>query len=353
MSANPAELLLALGDALAERLPRALDAAITLLESIRGALDAARIERYQIERLIGAGGMAEVFLGSVRGAEGFARPVAIKRVRADRADNPELAARLTEEARWASKFSHPNLVSVLDFDHDEMERPFLVMEHVDGITLAQLMAAGPVPHPVVIFIVRELLAALAYLHNFRSRGCMHGLVHRDVTPHNVLISRSGEVKLADFGLVMAIGERAPGGTPGYMSPEQADRGKLDGRSDLYAVGIVLWELLACERLRLARPRDVTVSRGRWVVPRPSEYRQGIPRRLEAVTKRLLAYHREARCPTAELAARDLARCQDARREAAALLLADLLTLVHRGQNARMPALSSTPTVTDGSVRGSR
>jgi serine/threonine-protein kinase len=347
MSANPAEPLIALGNALAARLPRALDAAITLLESIRRALAAARVERYQIERPIGSGGMAEVFLGSVRGASGFARPVAIKRVRADRTDDRELAARLSDEARWASRFSHPNLVSVLDFDRDAEGRRFLVMEYVDGITLAQLIEAGPVPYPVVIFIVRELLAALGYLHRFRCRGGIRGFVHRDVTPHNVLISRSGEVKLADFGLMMAVGDSAPGGTPGYMSPEQADREKLDGRSDLYVLGIVLWELLACERLRLGHPYDVTAARVRWAVPRPSEYRQGIPRRLAAVTMRLLGYHREARYPTAELAARDLMRCQDAPRDGrAALLLAEHLALGHRGPNARMPELASTGTVTD-------
>src|SRR6185295_9479809 len=95
-------------------------------------------------------------------------------------------------------------VSVLDFDHDPEGRPYLVMEYVDGVDLGALTRTGPVPHPVAIFIVRELLAGLGYIHEHRGRGRVRGLVHRDVTPHNVLVSWQGAIKLADFGVAQVI-----------------------------------------------------------------------------------------------------------------------------------------------------
>jgi serine/threonine-protein kinase len=141
-------------------MPMVLDAATSVLESILPALDAARPERYEIGPKLGAGGMAEVFLGTIRGAAGFTRSVAIKRLRSDRAEEARSTVRLVEEAHLASRLSHPNVVAVLDLDRDPAGRPFLVMEYIDGIDLAQLVETGPVPHAVAIFIVRELLAGL-------------------------------------------------------------------------------------------------------------------------------------------------------------------------------------------------
>ena len=180
-----------LGAVLAERMPVVLDAALALLESVPPALDAARSERYEIKHQIGAGGMAEVLLGTVRGAEGFHRLVAVKRVRSALADEARFGAMLIREAQLASRLSHPNVVSVLDFDRDNEGRPFLVMEYVDGVDLRKLIETGPVPPSVAIFIVRELLAALGYIHDLRGRDRERGLVHRDVTPHNVLLSWEG------------------------------------------------------------------------------------------------------------------------------------------------------------------
>src|SRR4051812_3418399 len=119
------------------------------------AVDAAPSERYEIQHSIGVGGQAEVLLGIVRGADGFHRPVAIKRPRSDLAEQGRVAANLLEEAHLTSGLSHPNVVSVLDFDHDPEGRPYLVMEYVDGVDLGTLTKTGPLPHPVAIFIVRE------------------------------------------------------------------------------------------------------------------------------------------------------------------------------------------------------
>jgi serine/threonine protein kinase len=258
---------------------------------------------------------------------------------------------LAQEARLVSQFSHPNVVSILDFDHDTEQRPYLVMEYVDGINLAKLIATGPLPHPVAIFIVRELLSGLGYIHEARDRGPGRvGLVHCDVTPRNVLLSWEGEVKLTDFGVAqvlegaMTMGENAGLGTPGYTSPELARCEELDGRSDLFAVGIVLWEILALHRLRPGLPGDVAAAIAFHLIRRPSEYQAGIPVDLEAVAMRLLAYDRDERYRTAEFAAHDLMRCQDVPRDGRAelaRLLDDRFPRPHRqGPLTRPPEAPS-------------
>jgi serine/threonine protein kinase len=214
------------------------------------------------------------------------------------------------------------------------------------------------PHPVAIFIVRELLSGLGYIHESRNRGRgrVCGLVHRDVKPRNVLLSWEGEVKLTDFGVAqtleeaMTVGTNAGAGTPGYLSPEQASREELDGRSDLYAVGIVLWELLAHQRLRAGLRGDIGATISFAATGRPSEHRQDVPADLEAVAMRLLAYYRDERYGTAELATRDLLRCQDAPRDGRADLARLLDERFPRSQGplARPPELAP-PSKAPGTV----
>ena len=165
-----ADLTLRLGEigaVLAKRMPGVLDATIVLLESVSPPLDAACSERYEIQRQIGAGGHSEVLLAIVQGADGFHRPVAIKRVRTDLANQGPFVAMLIEEAHQTAQLSHPNVVPVLDFDRDTQGWPYLVMEYVDGVDLRTLIETGPLPHPIAIFIVRELLAGLGYIHEPR------------------------------------------------------------------------------------------------------------------------------------------------------------------------------------------
>lgn len=204
MTADRTTRLREIGAVLAERAPSVLDAALLLLESVPGALDAARPARYEILRMIGAGGQAEVLLGALHGLEGFQRPVAVKCVRSDAKDADRSTARLRAEALHTAALFHPNVVSVVDLDRDRAGRLLLVMEYVDGVDLATLAASGPVPYPVVIFIVGELLAGLGYIHDLRDQGRVPGLVHRDVAPDNVLLSREGAVKLTDFGVARAL-----------------------------------------------------------------------------------------------------------------------------------------------------
>jgi serine/threonine protein kinase len=228
---------------------------------------------------------------------------------------------LIEEALQAARLSHDNVIAALDFECDAEGRCYLVMEYIEGIDLRALIATGPIPISVSIFIVSELLVGLGYLHRSQDfgRGRVGGLVHRDVKPANVLLSWEGAVKLGDLGLALmfeqggTVEARGREGTLWYMSPEQSRRAALDGRSDLYAAGVVLWELLSRHRLR-PEPFDASMAGSSQPIPHPSEYQPEIPADVEAVVMRLVADAPEERYPTAELAAHDLLLCQAAPRD---------------------------------------
>ena len=272
--------------------------------------------RYRLGPKLGSGGMAEVFLGTVIGAEGFARRVAIKRVLGAHSETPGFAAMFVDEARIASQLSHPNVVSVLDFDRDPEGRLFLVMEFIDGKDLDALSEAGRLPPSIAIFVVSEILRGLGHAHELPNASGIRGYVHRDVSPHNVLVSWEGAVKVSDFGIAKALegsGCARSGivkGKPAYMSPEQVNAEGLDGRSDLFAVGILLWELLAGTKLFTGGTRETFAQILFHAVPRPSQVAAGVPADLEAVAMKLLARDREDRYPTAEAAIEALARCAD-------------------------------------------
>jgi serine/threonine protein kinase len=268
------------------------------------------------QRLLGRGGMAEVFLGTLIGAEGRARRVAIKRVPAGRPEEPRLAAMLVEEARIAARLSHPNIVSVLDLERDGEGRLSLVMELVEGKDLEALCEAGRPPPPIAIFVATEILRGLGYAHELPHAGGARGYVHRDVSPSNVLVSWEGAVKISDFGIAKALEGTAGArsaivqGKPAYMSPEQVNAEALDGRSDLFAVGIILWELLAGRKLFPGGTRETFARILFHDVPPPSQFAAGVPADLEAVAMKLLARDREERYPTAGAAIAAIARCAD-------------------------------------------
>ncbi|MBX3162151.1 MAG: serine/threonine protein kinase [Deltaproteobacteria bacterium] len=294
-----------------------------LLETVRASRPSLRSSssRYHLGARLGAGGMAEVYSGTMIGAEGFARPVAIKRVLPGFAAVPQFAAMFVQEAQLAARLSHPNVVQVLDFDRDEEGRLFLVMEYVDGRELAALAQTGRLPISAIIFIVSEMLAALAHAHELPAGGGggIRGLVHRDVSPQNVLLSWEGAVKVSDFGIAKAREASVASaslqikGKPSYMSPEQARGEELDGRSDLFAVGVVLWELLAGRRLFDGTTQEVIAQLLFRDIPAPRRFRPDTPPELEAITMRLLQHERDARHADAFAAIDDLARCADAPR----------------------------------------
>jgi serine/threonine-protein kinase len=196
---------------------------------------------YRLGRRIAVGGMAEIFRAE-RISDGT--PVAIKLLLPQYARDPELVRMLADEARLQSSLSHPNLVRVLEFGRAG-KQPYIALELVDGVSLREVLRAGPLPVPLALHVVAEVVRALVVVH-------AASVVHRDVTPENILCARTGEVRLGDFGIArsaLAGGRTRTGiikGKLAYLSPEQVTAGSIDARSDLYAVGLVLFEAIAGE-----------------------------------------------------------------------------------------------------------
>ena len=262
--------------------------------------------------------MAEVFAATAVGTAGFERPVAIKRVLPGYATDPQFARMFIAEAQLNAQLSHPNIVATLDFDRSADDSLFLVMELVAGVDLDALANSGPLPLPVIVYIVAETLRGLGYAHTVRLPNENRGVVHRDVSPHNVLLSWEGAVKLSDFGLakMRASGDASASerlkGKPAYMSPEQANGQPLDGRSDLFAVGIILWELLVGKRLfQSSDPRSTFAQLFFAPIPSPKSIRTEIPRDLDRVVMKLLSREIAGRPPTAEAALAELLACESA------------------------------------------
>jgi serine/threonine-protein kinase len=219
--------------------------------------------RYRLIERIGSGGMAEVFRAVAEGPHGFARTVVIKRILPRLATAPEFVRMFIDEAKISARLSHPNIVQTFAFG-EPGGTPVLVMEHVDGRDLGAILrrladGGRAVPPPVVAEIARQCCEALDYAHRLSGEGgAPVGLVHRDVTPSNIMVSWEGNVKLLDFGIARAKheareSETAAGtmkGKMGYVAPEQITKGAADARSDLYALGAVMHEALTGKRLFL-------------------------------------------------------------------------------------------------------
>jgi len=277
-----------------------------------------RFGKYRLLEPLASGGMAEVWRAELYGPGGFAKEVALKLVRADLAPDPELARLFVQEARLASRLGHANVVQVFDFDVVE-GRPYLAMELVRGRTLRQVTdrcreTGQRLGLARAVHVAAEVARALAHAHGLADGGHPLGIVHRDVSPQNVLLSFEGEVKLADFGIARALGaaERtAPGALQGkvaYMAPEQARGEEVDGRADLFALGVVLWELLAGRRL-FARESEAATLAGLLAadpVSPPSAWNEAVPPELDRLV--LAALEREVgrRTPDAERMWADLA-----------------------------------------------
>lgn len=311
---------------------------------------ARTIGSYELERKLGGGGMAEVFLARKRGLWGFSRPVAIKRVLPSFASHPRAASLFVAEARVSARLAHPNIVSVLDFKHDRAHGLYLVMELVEGPDLAQLLRTGALPLPCCIFIAVEVLRGLGYAHHL-PLGDARGVIHRDMSPQNVLLSWQGAVKVSDFGIAKlrassnASASAVVKGKPAYMSPEQASGRPLDGRADLFSVGVVLWEMLVGRPLFAGATVQETLSALLFSpIASPRALRPEVPRELAQVALGLLQRDPSRRYATAEQAIAALLACAAAPRDGQAALISVLRTRFAAEAPAAPPELS------DGVVR---
>lgn len=208
---------------------------------------------YRIQGLLGYGGIGMVLLAIAHGASGFEKKVAIKTLLPELQGDGDCERMLVEEALLAARFQHRNLIGVHELGVSK-GTCWVRMDHVDGRDLATMIDAARMPVPLALFIAEELALALCYLHALRdAQGRPLGLVHRDVTPSNVMLSRAGEVKLGDFGIAKATllaevtraGVRK--GKHAYMSPEQVTGSVLSGASDQFSLGITLAEMLTGSR----------------------------------------------------------------------------------------------------------
>jgi serine/threonine-protein kinase len=270
----------------------------------------ARAIRYRVVKKIAHGGMAEIYLALQIGAEGFEKQVVLKRILPALAADPTFVRMLVDEAHIASTLNHSNLVQVLDLGKAGGEF-FMVLEYVDGWSLEQVRrraqkARVKLPLPLALSIVGALCRALAYVHTRKRDGRPLGIVHRDVNPQNVLISREGEVKLADFGIAKAVDRRERSATGvikgkfAYMSPEQSMGNELDARSDLFSVGTLLY-ILATGRKPFEGETDVDVlmkvRKGRY--EKPSEVVKEFNPDVERFIARALRPDRSRRWQSAE------------------------------------------------------
>ncbi len=260
--------------------------------------------KYFLHERLGVGGMAEVFRATYSPEGGFEKVVAIKRILPAYAEDEDFVTLFRREAELGSLLNHPNIIQVLDVGRFK-DTYFMAMEHIEGMSLRELLKShGPLPPEVVAYIGAELGEALDYVHRrTSSNGVPLRLVHRDVNPPNILLSRIGEVKLGDFGVARAgihvrltEADRVRGKL-GYLAPEQARGESFDGRADLFALGATLHEALTghplfkgediSERLKPTPPPSL--------LP-PSAFRPDVPPELDAAIMELLQWRSEERTP---------------------------------------------------------
>jgi serine/threonine-protein kinase len=283
---------------------------VTALEAEPGLSPSRVVGRYALFDKLAAGGMAVVHLGRLLGPVGFARTVAIKHLHPHFASSPEFVAMFLDEARLAARIRHPNVVATIDVVVDATEI-FLVMDYVQGETLARLLRAALsrgslLPPPLAVNIVLGLLAGLHAAHESTTeQGTPLGIVHRDVSPQNVMVGSDGVARVLDFGIAKAIGraqltrEGELKGKLSYMAPEQIRGGAIDRRVDVYAVGVVLWEALTLKRLFTgATDAERMYQVLQSTVAPPSTHAPDVPAALDAVILRALSSKPEDRYATA-------------------------------------------------------
>ena len=256
--------------------------------------------KYTLFERIGRGGMAEVYKGRIQGPAGFERVFVVKRILPHLSDDTAFIKMFVEEAKLSARLNHPNIVHIFELGAVEGEY-FISMEYIRGHDLAETMRAiwkalGPPRPELVSYIGREVCRGLAYAHNLADEnGRPLGMIHRDVSPSNVMLSYEGAVKMLDFGIAKALGDGAEQTKSGtmkgkyaYMAPEQTEGENIDNRSDIFACGIVLHEVLTGRRLFKGQNDVQTIERvRRCEVPPPSAQNPGVPPELDDIVLKAL------------------------------------------------------------------
>jgi serine/threonine protein kinase len=273
--------------------------------------ETTRLGSFEILRRLARGGMAEIYLARTSGPSGFEKLVVLKKILGKLADKPRYVQLFLEEARLAASLDHPSIAQVYDIGMVDGSY-FFAMEHLHGQDVRSILHRAwrigerlPIEHAVQI--ARHAAAALHHAHDKRrGDGTLLGLVHRDVSPSNILVTYDGATKLLDFGVAKTAASTvktrtgALKGKISYMSPEQARGAPLDRRSDIFSLGIVLWEMITTQRLYRADNDLATLQLIIHQPPRPpSQVRPECPPELERMVLRALAQDPDARYPTAE------------------------------------------------------
>jgi TonB family protein len=277
-----------------------------------------RFGQYELLEKIASGGMADLFRARRTGVEGFQKIVAIKKILPHIADNDEFITMFADEAKLAAQLNHPNIVHIYDLGKIQAGGYFIAMEYVEGTDLKTILRSGrevnlPLPVPLAAYVAGKVASALDYAHRRRDgKGEELHIVHRDVSPQNILISHEGEIKLCDFGIAKAdrkVSQTESGSLKGklqYMSPEQAWGKPIDHRSDLFSLGSVLHEMLTGERLFQGDSDLVVLELVRKAqVEPPSRVNPDVSPALDAVVLKALAREPENRYATGAEMLRDL------------------------------------------------
>lgn len=288
-----------------------------------------RYGQYALLERIGIGSMAEVWRAKTLGHDGFSKDLVIKRLLPKFTTEEGFLRSLSDEVHLLAKLQHPNITQIFDFGKEDNSYYF-AMELVEGRDLRQAEKASARAGvwfliPLSIYLISEALKGLHYAHTRRHHGKMLEIIHRDISPHNILISYTGDVKLSDF-CITKLAERtsnasssAINGKFAYMSPEQITGQRIDGRTDIFSMGIVFWELLTRHRLYFGPDEQDVIRRVRGgIVPSPRQYNAQISEELEKIVMKMLAANRVHRYQTAGEVARQLCALPEYVYEAQAL-----------------------------------
>jgi eukaryotic-like serine/threonine-protein kinase len=277
-----------------------------------GSLLGKRLGNYEILALLALGGTAEIYLARIGGTNGFEKYVVVKCLHDHLADDPEFTRMFLDEARLAAVLDHSNIVQTLELGEHE-DRYYMVMEFLAGLSLAMIvrraaerLPGGRLPVPLVLNIAAQACAGLHYAHDKQASGKPLNMVHRDISPQNLVVSFEGVVKVVDFGIARADQRdtKTKAGTIkgkfAYMSPEQCVASNIDRRTDVFALGVIVWELLTGRRLfKRNSPYETYQAVIECNVPLPSSLNVELDPQIDAIVMKAVAKAKESRYPTAE------------------------------------------------------